>query len=115
FGQSWLRTWDWRKLLQEYKRVTRPDGIIRVTESNIIVESTSPALTRLYELGLSALDQSGHLFGTKNDHLDKELTRLFENHGFQHVQTQAHVLEYRGATPERDYFMDDMRQLFRTT
>ncbi len=34
FGQSWLRTWDWPKLLSEYQRVTRPGGVTRVTESD---------------------------------------------------------------------------------
>src|SRR5579883_2831612 len=32
---SWLRTWDWRKLLQEYQRVTRPGGIVRITEGDV--------------------------------------------------------------------------------
>src|SRR5579875_3032999 len=30
---SWLRTWDWRKLLQEYRRIGRPGGVVRVVES----------------------------------------------------------------------------------
>src|SRR5258708_2159368 len=32
-GQGYLRTWDWRKLLQEYQRVGRPGGVVRITES----------------------------------------------------------------------------------
>ena len=30
-GASWIRHWEWRKLLIEYQRVTRPGGIIRIT------------------------------------------------------------------------------------
>lgn len=29
-GNSWLRTWEWKKILLEYQRVTRPGGIIRI-------------------------------------------------------------------------------------
>jgi len=115
FGQSWLRTWDWHKLLQEYRRVTRPGGVIRITESNIMVESTSPALTNLYKLGLQALDLSGHLFGPTNDDMPNKLTHLFDQHGLQQVQTRAHVLEYRSGTLEGQSFAEDMRHIFRTT
>lgn len=115
FGQSWLRTWDWHKLLQEYRRVTQPGGVIRITESTIMVESTSSTLTRLYELGLRALQQSGHLFGPTNEAVASELTRLFDQHGLQQVQTQVHVLRYEGQTPERRLFVEDMRHIFRTT
>lgn len=31
-GASYLRTWEWAKLLQEYRRVAHGDGTIRVTE-----------------------------------------------------------------------------------
>src|SRR6266700_4750395 len=33
FGISWLRTWDWAKLLAELQRVSMKRGIIRITES----------------------------------------------------------------------------------
>src|SRR5579883_3475432 len=41
-GVSWLRTWDWPKLLQEFARVTRRGGTVRLTESDAIIESNSP-------------------------------------------------------------------------
>src|SRR5579859_4903849 len=44
FGTSWLRMWEWKKILMEYQRVARPGGIVRITEYKI-VESNSPALT----------------------------------------------------------------------
>src|SRR6266851_2530638 len=33
FAIGYMRTWDWPKLLQEFQRVARPGGIIRLTES----------------------------------------------------------------------------------
>ncbi|MBV9230540.1 MAG: class I SAM-dependent methyltransferase, partial [Chloroflexi bacterium] len=61
-GMSYLRTWDWAKLLEEMQRVTKRNGVIRITESNIIVENNSPALSRLYEFVLPAIYRAGHLF-----------------------------------------------------
>jgi ubiquinone/menaquinone biosynthesis C-methylase UbiE len=43
FGMSYLRTWDWPKLLHEFQRVARPDGVIRLTEADMIIQSTSMA------------------------------------------------------------------------
>src|SRR5579875_600721 len=56
FAQSWIRTWEWPKLLQEAQRVTRPGGIVRLTEG--YGDTTSPALNRLYHLLIQAFDQA---------------------------------------------------------
>lgn len=32
FGLSFLRKWDWDKLLKEFRRVLRPGGIVRISE-----------------------------------------------------------------------------------
>src|SRR5215469_2794042 len=53
-GASYLRTWDWPKLLQEFQRVTRPGGVIRVTESALITESSSQGLIRLNQVFIEA-------------------------------------------------------------
>src|SRR6516225_3646913 len=34
-GISWLRTWEWKKILLEYRRVSRPAGIVRITEGHV--------------------------------------------------------------------------------
>src|SRR5690348_3565011 len=75
FGVSWLRTWDWRKLLLEYQRVTRPGGIIRINEYNY-PESNSPAMAKLWEINLKAHYHSGRFFTANNDGLTSELARL---------------------------------------
>src|SRR5260370_30160044 len=62
YGFSYLRTWDWPKLLGECQRVIRPGGVIRITESDIIIETNSPALLRLHHLLLESLYHAGHLF-----------------------------------------------------
>ena len=113
-GASYLRTLDWPKLLHEYQRVTRPGGVIRVTEGKIVFESTSPALTRLSELVLDALYRAGHLFTPDRNGVTSELARLLDQYGIQNVQTRAYELEYRAGTSEGHLFYEDMRRVFRT-
>jgi ubiquinone/menaquinone biosynthesis C-methylase UbiE len=113
FGIGWLRTWEWPKFLQECQRVTRPGGVIRITEFNVIVESSSPALTRLGELAMKAFDRSGHLFTPGGDGVTKELAHLLSKHGVQDVQTRAYALEHRADTSEGQLFIEDWRRLYR--
>lgn len=111
---SWLRTWDWDKLLQEYQRVTRPGGVVRITEPEVMVVGNRPALTRLSELFLQAFYQAGHAFTPTNDGVIGELARLLHQHGLQQVRTRAYTLQYRADTPEGQLFFEDIRLLYRT-
>jgi ubiquinone/menaquinone biosynthesis C-methylase UbiE len=113
-GASYLRTWDWLKLLQEYRRVGRPGGVVRVTEFEIIPRSTSPALTQLCELLVMALFQAGHLFSPQSHGITSELARLLDQHGIQQVQACTWTLEYRAGTPSWQGFIEDVRIGFRT-
>ena len=113
-GASYLRTWDWPKLLHEFQRVTRPGGVIRVTETDGIAESSSPALTRLNLLMVQALYQAGHLFTAEGNGLISQLAHLLHQYGLKNVQTRAYTLEHRAGTPEGQHFYEDMKRAFRT-
>ena len=112
-GGSYLRTWDWPKLLSEFQRVTRRGGVIRLTEGNI-VEGTSPALTRLNDLLMEAFCQAGHFFTRDRQGLTNELAHSLQKSGLQNVQTHSYVLEYRAGTHEGQLFYEDMKRAFRT-
>jgi ubiquinone/menaquinone biosynthesis C-methylase UbiE len=112
---SFLRTWEWPKLLGEYRRVTRRGGVIRITELEKIPESGSLALTRLSRLFTQAFYQAGHWFDQDHDGVACELERLLRQHGIQNVQTRPHILEYRAGTPEGQLFYEDMSRIFRTS
>jgi ubiquinone/menaquinone biosynthesis C-methylase UbiE len=109
FGASYLRTWDWPKLLQEFGRVTRPGGVIRVTESDLITESSSTGLARLNQVFIEAFYGAGHLFTPDRNGVTSQLARLLQQYGLQNVQTHAHALEYRGGTAEGQRFYEDSR------
>jgi len=112
YGISWLRTWDWRKLLSEYQRVCRPGGIIRITEGNTL-ECNIPALTKLFDIMAEAFYHSGRFFTLSKDGVTGELANLMRQYGIQNVQTQVHPLVYRGGTIECQHFADDMAHIFR--
>lgn len=114
-GAGYLRTWDWPKLLQEYRRVARPGGVIRITEGNWAVESNSPALTRLFDLLQKTFYHAGHSFAPTSDGVTRELVSLLEQFGLEHVQTHRHHSESRAGMASWQGFCDDMRLVFRTT
>lgn len=113
-GMSYLRTWDWPKLLREFTRVTRRGGTIRLTESDVIIDSTSPALMRSNEAFLNSLIQAGHLFTPDRLGIVNELPSLLSRHGFKNVQTRSYTLEYRAGTPEWRSFFEDMKRIMQT-
>jgi ubiquinone/menaquinone biosynthesis C-methylase UbiE len=114
FGTSFLRTWDWPKLLQEYQRVSRRGGVIRITEFDIVSESSSPAHRHLLELMLESLYRAGHLFIRSNDGVTSQLAHLLHRSGIRNVQTHVHMLQYQAGTVEGQLFCEDTRHLFRT-
>jgi len=114
FGASYLRKWDWPKLLHEFRRVTQPGGVIRITEGNMAMESSSPALTGLFEIMLHAFYQAGHLFTPGSKGVTGDLAPLLRQDGLQQVQTRAYAPEYRAGTPEGQKFYEDMKLLFQT-
>lgn len=113
-GTSYLRTWDWPKLLQEFQRVTRSGGVVRITEGDTLAENNSPALTRLADLWTSALAHAGHLFNSGREGVTSELAHLMQQYGLQDVQTRESALEYRAGTEHGRMFAEDMRLAFRT-
>jgi ubiquinone/menaquinone biosynthesis C-methylase UbiE len=113
-GWSWVRTWDWPKLLQEYQRVCTPGGVIRVTEADL-PEGNSPAMTRLHSLLLQATYQAGRLFTSDSNGVSSQLANLLPRYGVQHVQTRTYKLEYRPGTAQWQSFYEDFSRAYRTS
>ncbi len=107
-GLSWLRTWDWQKLLLQYGRVTRPGGIIRLTEINVAWETNSPALTQLNTIIIDALHRSGHLFTPSGDGVTARLVQLMTKHDIQDVKSCVSTLAYQPGTRLGQYFYEDI-------
>jgi ubiquinone/menaquinone biosynthesis C-methylase UbiE len=112
-GVSFMRKWDWPKLLDEFQRVSQSGGTVRITECDA-VESNSPALTLREAIFTQALFNAGHFFALQNDGLTEELIHLLKKHGLKDIQTREHILVYRAGTPEGQQFAENMLHGFRT-
>ncbi len=112
-GLSYLRKWDWPKLLREVQRVTRAGGVVRLTESDIAT-SSSPAFSRLCRCAQEAFFQAGHFVSPTHDGITNVLASLLEQAGLQQIQTRSYVLDYRAGTPEGAAFVADMQSGMRT-
>lgn len=107
-GSSFIRTWDWPRVLQEFQRVARPGGVIRLINSDLIGSSTSAAFDRLRELLVQALYQAGYLFTPDHSSIFDEIPRLMKQQGIRDVQTQIYTLEFRGNTSTGQAFAEDV-------
>lgn len=113
-GASFLRIWEWRKLLQEYQRICRPGGIVRITEADLQVQSTSPALTQVFALVTMAFHHAGHLFTPDSRSVLQHLVPLLEHAQVRQIQSRSHVLEYRADAPGWAAFVETLRLSFQT-
>ncbi len=113
-GIGYLRKWDWPKLIEEFKRVTRPGKIIRFTEGDIAPASTSPALTRLFDLQIEALVNAGNLFEPGDRGIADKIAGLLERAGLEDVQTHTYKAAYQPGSVAAQYLIEDFQRLFRT-
>jgi len=113
-GISFLRTWDWPKMLGKLLHVTCPGGVVRVTEGEVTHESSSPALTQVFGMLQCAFYRAGHLFTQESAGVTGHLARLLDQYGCKQVQTKSYALEYRAGTPEGQTYYEDIMLAFQT-
>jgi ubiquinone/menaquinone biosynthesis C-methylase UbiE len=114
FASSFLRTWEWPHVLRELRRVARPGGIIRLTESDLPEQSSSPALLHLFRILIQAYAIAGKSFRPLANGVTEELAGLLEQQEIQNVQTCVYRPEVHAGTTRGQLFVEDMKYLFRT-
>jgi ubiquinone/menaquinone biosynthesis C-methylase UbiE len=114
FAVTFLRAWEWTRVLRESRRLLRPGGVIRVTEADLPTRSSSPALLSLLCLLARAFSGAGNYFHSEAKGISSELTGLLERHGFQQVQARVYTPEVNANTLVGQLFIEDMKYLFRT-
>lgn len=89
----------WAQLLQECMRITRPGGLIRLTEWESPI-TNSAALEKLNAMGTRAMQLAERTFAPDGRHLGVTtvLGRFLRNTGCTNVQSMAHVIDFSAGT-----------------
>ena len=98
----------WPTFLQECRRITRPGGIIRLTEWEWGF-TNKPATRRLLTLFAQALKRAGRTFSPDGTSIGliNVLGPLLRNAGCQNVQNRAYAVDMSVGTPDSaDWFQD---------
>jgi ubiquinone/menaquinone biosynthesis C-methylase UbiE len=104
----------WPPLMHELGRITRPGGLIRLTESEWWYYSTSPALETMNSLLIGALKQQGDSFSQSGRFTGvlPMLGRFLSEAGCVNVHYQPHVIDYSFGTEAYEGFRHDAAAVF---
>ncbi len=95
----------WPMVLQECLRITRPGGVIRLTECESPTTS-SPACEQLNAMGTRAMWKAGQGFSSDGQHVGiaMMLGRFLKEAGCQRIEHVAHVLDCSAGTQANSTF-----------
>ena len=113
-GIGWVRTWSWPQLLSEMLRITCPEGVIRLTETDNS-QPNSPMLRKWNDMLIRSLYKAGSLFEQEVNGLTAHLATLLKQYGVQNVQTRSCSMVYQGGTPQGKAFCDDVSDAMKTS
>ncbi len=93
----------WPRLVQEYVRMTRPGGLIRLTETEMSV-SNSPALEQEQAWFFRSLWKAGQSFSANGERLTitAMLPSLLRQAGCQNVNVRAYAIDWAFGTPAHE-------------
>ncbi len=97
FGTGFLRSWEWNGLLENFRRIAQPHGVIRLIEADMM-ESNSLAQMQQADILFQAFHRSGHAFTAQKDGMTSGLIPKLHQWGFQNIQTIDHTLHYNKET-----------------
>jgi len=101
----------WPSVIQEFMRITRPGGIIRLTEAEAYSLTNAPAFETLSGMFLQAFKRTGHGFSPdgRNSGLTPLLRPLLEKAGCQNVQIRPFVIDWSVGREEHEPIRQDIR------
>jgi SAM-dependent methyltransferase len=97
---GFLSTQQWPQLLSECSRITKPGGILRLTEAEWGF-TTSPALDKHMEINALALHRAGMTFSPRGRTFGTTpaLRRLIQQAGYHLMGQRAYEVDYSTGTP----------------
>src|SRR5260370_13883807 len=105
----------WPRLMQELRRITRPGGVIRLTESEWWYFTNSPALENLNAMIIRALKLQGESFSQSGRFTGilPMLGRFLLDAGCVNVNYKSHVIDYSYGTEAYEGFRHDAAIVFK--
>lgn len=102
FISGFMRKEDWPGVVKELVRITRPGGVVRLTESNDSGITNSPALEKFQSLLLHAGYVAGMISIPNPRHAGHTpmLGRFLLDAGCQDIQERAYIFNYSAGTKE---------------
>lgn len=99
----------WPTLIEECLRVTRPGGVIRLTDCEWFL-STSPTVEKLFGLCVRAVHLMGNTFSPDGRHLATTpmLGRLLRNAGCRNVQHRGFAIDCSAGSESHQSFYEDV-------
>ena len=104
----------WSAFLQECMRITRPGGIIRLTETDDFGTSNSPALEKMTRMAIRAGQLAGRTFNPegRNAAVTPMLGRFLRMAGCKNIKKRAHVIDYSSGEEAHDGVYKDLMVAF---
>ena len=104
----------WPPLMQEFRRISRPGGFIRLTESEWWYFTTSPALENLNALIIRALKLQGSFSQTgRFTGILPMLASLLRDAGCVNIQYVPHAIDFSAGTEAYTGFRRDASVVFK--
>jgi SAM-dependent methyltransferase len=115
FLAGFLKTSHWLDLFRECKRLLRPGGTYRITESELVGVSTSPALEKLATWLILSLWKSGQSFAPGGRRMGSiaVIPSHFRRTGYQFQGTMTHLINYDYGSPAHESFCADWASAYK--
>lgn len=104
----------WPAFLQECMRITRPGGIIRLTETDDFGTSNSPALEKFTKLAVHIGHLAGRTFNpeARGGAVTPMLGHFLRKAGYKNIKKRAHVIDYSSGEEAHDGVYRDLMVAF---
>ena len=106
---------EWPRLIRECVRITRPGGIVRLTEFDTYGTTNSPAVEKINEIGLRAFKLAGRSFSPDGRSLGitPMLGRFLRDAGCINIQKKAHVFDFSVGSEAHDAMYSNSQVVFK--
>ena len=111
---GFLSTHQWPALLRECVRVTKPGGILRLTEAewgftnSVALDTLSEYTARAFYLSGHSFSPRGRTIGTTN-----MLRMLMQQEGYERIEQRAHVVDFSAGTEAHDSNVQNIQVIYK--